>query len=103
MIVTLTTDFGNSHYVASLKGSILYNNTDINIVDITHNIAPFSKMETAYIIKNCYTDFPKGTIHIIGVKSEFHKNNRPLIVEYNGYFFICADNGILSLILEDEF
>ena len=38
-IVTLTTDFGNQdYYLAVIKGAILCQKPDANLVDITHNI-----------------------------------------------------------------
>ena len=42
-IITLTTDLGlKDHYVASVKGAILSQISDISIVDITHNIEAFN-------------------------------------------------------------
>ena len=57
-IITLTTDLGlKDHYVASVKGAILSQIPDINIVDITHNIDAFNISQTAYVIRNCYKNF----------------------------------------------
>ena len=54
-IITLTTDLGlKDHYVASIRGAILSQISDISIVDITHNIEAFNISQTAYIIRNCY-------------------------------------------------
>ena len=67
-IITLTTDFGlDDYHVAALKGAIYSQILDIVVVDISHQIMPFDLIQTAYIIQNSYKNFPKGTIHIIGV------------------------------------
>lgn len=103
-IITLISDFGYfSDYVASIKGAILSIDENIKIIDISHNISPFNKLETAYIIKNSYKNFPKNTVHIICVDSDYHTTNKALISHYNNQYFICSDNGILSLILEENF
>ena len=67
-IITLTTDLGlKDHYVASIKGAILSQLEDVKIVDISHEIDAFNISQTAYVIRNCYKNFPKGSIHILGV------------------------------------
>ena len=70
-IITLTTDLGTKdHYVGLLKGSLLKLCPDSNIIDISHEIPPYNILKAAYTLKNCYPDFPEGTIHIIGVNPE---------------------------------
>lgn len=101
-IITLTTDFGTKdHSVAAVKGAI-YNELDqVNIVDISHDISPFNYTEAAYIIKNAYHNFPKNSIHIIGIDSELTPENKHLAIYLDGHYFICANNGILSLIASE--
>ena len=103
MIITLTTDMGlKDYYVASIKGSIIKELPDVNIIDISHFIQPFDISHAAFVIKNCYKDFPKGTIHIIGINPESNDNCSHIIVENHQQFFIGADNGIFSLLFEKE-
>ena len=45
--------------------------------------------------------FPKGSIHIIGVESEWTPENIHLAIEFEEHYFIGADNGILSMIIDD--
>jgi len=97
-IITLTTDFGiKDHFIANIKGAILTELPQVNIVDISHQISPFNILEAAYIIQNSYKSFPLGTIHIIGVDSELNPENKHLVVKFEGQYFICADNGIMSM------
>ena len=102
IFVTLTTDFGHKDYsIAVIKAALLSQIPEANIIDISHQISPYNHSETAYILKNSYTAFPKGSIHIIGVESEFTPENIHLAMEFDGHFFIGADNGIFSLIKEE--
>ena len=98
-IITLTTDFGEKdHYAGAIKGAIYSESDALRIVDISHSVQPFNILEAAYIIQNAYTSFPKGTIHIIGIDSELNKENKHIAIKLDGHYFICADNGIMSMI-----
>ncbi len=101
-IITLTTDFGyKDHFVGAVKGAILSNLTDINIVDISHAIGPFNIQECAYILKNAYRSFPKGTVHIVGVDSEVSPENEHMVVQVDGHYFVSANSGVISLITSE--
>lgn len=98
-LITLTTDFGNKdHFVGSVKGALYSEIENINIVDISHNISPFNIIEGAYIIQNSYKNFPEGSIHIIGIDSEKTPEQNHIAMILDGHYFICANNGIMSLI-----
>lgn len=98
-IITLTTDYGlKDHFVGALKGKILNENSAATIVDISHNIDPFNTVEASYIIGAAYMSFPKGTVHLIGVDAELNKENQHIAMQWNDHYFICADNGILSML-----
>ncbi|GAB7257694.1 SAM-dependent chlorinase/fluorinase [uncultured Polaribacter sp.] len=101
-LITLTTDFGTKdHFVGAVKGAIYSELPDAKIVDITHEISPFNITETAYILKNSYKSFPKGTVHVIGVDSELSEENKHIALELDGHYFVCPDNGIISMIVAE--
>lgn len=101
-IITLTTDFGEKdHFVGAVKGAIYNELPNVRIVDISHSISPFSIPEAAYIIQNAYSSFPKGTIHIIGIDSEINEENKHIAMKLDDHYFICANNGIMSMICNE--
>ncbi|ASV28827.1 SAM hydrolase/SAM-dependent halogenase family protein [Maribacter cobaltidurans] len=101
-IITLTTDFGlKDHFVGVLKGSIYSELPDAKIVDISHNVAPFNIQECAYIVKNSFNSFPKGSIHIVGVDSEATQENQHIVVLIDGHYFISANTGVIGLITSE--
>jgi len=101
-IITLTTDFGEKdHFAGAIKGAIYSELPDVKIVDISHSVSPFNTSEAAYIIQNAYSSFPKGTIHIIGIDSEFNDENKHIAIKLDDHYFICANNGIMSMICAD--
>lgn len=102
-IITLTTDFGlKDPSVAAVKGA-LYSELgqEAKIVDISHQISPFNITEAAYVIKNAYKTFPNESIHILGVDSEHNPINKHIAVKLDEHYFICANNGIISLIANE--
>ncbi|TCP22637.1 hypothetical protein EV195_11166 [Tenacibaculum skagerrakense] len=101
-LITLTTDFGlKDHFVGAVKGAIYSELPEATIIDITHEITPFNIAETAYILKNAYKSFPKGTIHIVGVDSELSIQNKHIAIYLDDHYFICPDNGIISMIASE--
>jgi S-adenosyl-L-methionine hydrolase (adenosine-forming) len=101
-IVTLITDFGTKdYYVGALKGAVLTKNTAINLVDITHNIEPYDIVQAAFVLKNIYTAYPTGTIHLIGVNCTYDKIYEFVCLRHEGQFFIAPDNGVLSLVFKN--
>lgn len=103
-IVTLTTDLGlKDYYVGAVKGTLLSINPNLQIVDITHDIPVFDIAVAAYTLLNTYEEFPKGTIHIIGVNTEANEHTRHLIIKKNGHFFVGADNGVFSILFGNDF
>jgi len=101
-IITLTTDFGEKDYFAgAVKGAIYSQLSDVRIVDVSHSISPFNIAEAAYIIQNVYSSFPKGSIHIIGIDSELSPENKHIAVKLDDHYFICANNGIMSMLCQE--
>ena len=101
-LITLTTDFGTKdHFVGAIKGAIYSELDNAKVVDISHKISPFNITETAYIVKNAYQNFPKGSIHIIGVDSELSSENKHIALLLDDHYFVCPDNGVISMIASD--
>jgi S-adenosylmethionine hydrolase len=100
-IITLTTDFGlKDHFVGALKGKLISEHSEVQIVDISHDVDLFNISEASYIINASYNSFPKGTVHLIGIDSERTHENKHIALQWNDHFFVCADNGILSILTQ---
>jgi len=100
-IVTLTTDFGWQDYgVGIIKGCILSTGFPVIFADLTHDIENYNIVQASYTLKNTYTSFPKGTIHLISVHNFYKQQPRFLVVYQDGHYFVGPDNGIFSLMFE---
>ncbi len=100
-IITLLSDWGlTDHYVAAVKGAILTRVPDAVIVDISHQIRLFDIKHASFVMRNSWRNFPAGTIHIIGVDSIESDKHPHVIVKAEGHYFIGADTGLISIILD---
>lgn len=100
-IITLTSDYGLlDHYLPALKGALLGELDNLQLVDISHQIEPGNFFEASFILRNCYAAFPKKTVHLIAF-SEIAASGRLLAAEMDEHFFLVADNGLLPMINPD--
>lgn len=101
--ITLISDWKlRDPYVAMFKGQLLKVIPDANIIDITHAIESFSINQTAFILKNSYTSFPEGTVHIILTGTSLSHQSMPVLVKYDNHYFIGEDNGVFSLMFDEN-
>lgn len=99
--ITLLTDSGESdHYVAAIKAKIISVNPGLPIVDISHQIKPHDIGHAAFVLRAVFRDFPKGTVHLVGVGSTMNKGDQFIALQIEDHFFVGADNGIFGLISE---
>lgn len=102
-LVTLTSDIGQQDYlVAAVKAQLLQVDADFSLVDITHSIPPFNYPHAAYICRSAFRNFPDFTYHIILVNLFEKKPEQLLLAFHQNQYLLCADNGLLHMILEDK-
>ncbi len=102
MIVTITTDFGESIYSAILKAVILNYSKSVNIVTISNNVEKFNIKQAKFFIENTYFYFPQDTIHLCVVDPGVGSNRKGIILKTEKYYFVGPDNGVFSFLKEDE-
>lgn len=102
-LITLTSDIGEQDYlVGAIKGRLLRINQEFRIIDITHKLSPFNYPQTAYICRNAIKNFPEYTFHIILVNLFESKPEQLLLAFHNNQYIICADNGLLGMVIEEK-
>lgn len=101
-LITFTSDFGLSdHYVAYTKAGILKEYPEAQIIDISHQIKVFDLAHLSHVIQSTFREFPAGTVHLIGGEST-QKPASYIIAVVEAHIFVCANNGVLSLISQKE-
>lgn len=101
-ILTLTSDIGQQDYlVGAVKGQLLQVNSSYNLVDISHDLAPFNISQAAYVCRNAIKHFPPFSFHLVLVNLFEQKPEQLLLAFHKEQYILCADNGLLPMILEE--
>jgi len=101
-ILTLTSDIGAKDFLAgALKGQVLQVNESFQMVDISHQLTPFNYPQAAYICRNAFRQFPPESFHMVLVNLFDSKPEHLLLAHHNGQYIGIADNGLLTMILEE--
>jgi len=101
--IAVLTDFGlKDNFVGVMKGVVLKINPKVNLVDITHEIAPQNIKEAAFLLLKSYSYFVKGSIFLVVVDPGVGSRRRPIAIKTKNYYFVGPDNGVLSLAAEDD-
>jgi S-adenosylmethionine hydrolase len=102
-IIALLTDFGTKDgYVGAMKGRILTEAPDAEVVDISHNIEPFNIKQAAFCLNNSYAFFPEKTIFVAVVDPGVGTKRQGLLIKTAHHYFIGPDNGVFSFIYSRE-
>lgn len=102
-LITLTTDLGVTDYYAAIaKGQLYSALPEAKVVDVTHEIPKHDIQRTAFVVKQTWRNFPKGTIHIVAVQSLESERVSLVACAHEGHFFVCADNGIIPIFLGSQ-
>ncbi len=97
-MITLLTDFGlTDAYVGTMKGVIASINPRVQVIDLSHDVAPQDVHDAAFLLAGAYEYFPAGTIHLAVVDPTVGSERRAICVCSGGYYFVGPDNGVLSI------
>lgn len=101
-LVSLTTDFGDGHYVGEIKGVIKKVNSDAQIVDVTHSVERFNVVGGAFILSRVWRHFPKNTVHMAVVDPGVGSSRKAIVIQTEYCYLLGPDNGILRWALKDQ-
>lgn len=101
-VITLTTDFGSQDwFVGTMKGVIARLASNVQVIDIAHEIAPGDIRGGAFALAAAAPYFPDGTIHVVVVDPGVGSERRAIALETKSAIFIGPDNGVLSWAVRD--
>lgn len=102
-IITLTTDWGyNDFFAGKVKGKLLSQIPDAQIIDISHGIEQYKISQAAFVVEHACMEFPAGTIHIVDVSYPNNADAKYVAVRYRQQYFIGADNGLFYSVFQDQ-
>ena len=101
-LITLTSDIGRQEFLTgAVKGQLLHTNPEFNIIDISHELSPFNYPQAAYVCRNAIKNFPPKTFHIVLVDLFDQRPDHLLMIRHKDQYIGCADNGLITMILEE--
>ena len=95
MLITFLTDFGlEDDFVGTCHGVMKRIAPEVEIIDVTHGIAPQSILQGALILANT-TPFLPECVHLAVVDPGVGSDRRALVLRAGNRLFVGPDNGLL--------
>ncbi len=102
-LVAFMSDFGSrDYYTGAVKAVIKRVCPKAEVIDITHEVEPWSLLEADYLLSCCFDDFPPGTIFLAVVDPGVGTERKPIVVRTSRYWLVGPDNGIFSSVIEKD-
>ncbi|HEX9222920.1 MAG TPA: SAM-dependent chlorinase/fluorinase [Candidatus Acidoferrales bacterium] len=102
--IVFMTDFGTANdSVAICKAVIIGIAPGVRIMDITHQVTPFSIEEGARFLAGVSRYYPSGTIFLAVVDPGVGTSRKAVVVKTKkGQFFVLPDNGLITPVLDRD-
>ena len=98
--IVFMTDFGVvDDSVALCKGVMYSILPDVRIVDLTHEVTPFSIRDGARFLYGATPYFPAGTVFVVVIDPTVGSTRKAIMAKSKrGQYFVLPDNGLLTLV-----
>ena len=103
-LIVFMTDFGTlDDAVAICKGVMLGIAPEVEVIDITHQVTPYSISEGARLLARTAPYFPAGTVFVTVIDPGVGTSRRSVVVKTkHGQFFVLPDNGLITPIADRD-
>ena len=103
-LLVFMTDFGTANdAVAICKAVMVGIAPDIRIMDITHQVTPFSIEEGARFLSGVSPYYPAGTVFVAVVDPGVGTNRKAIVMKSKkGQYFVLPDNGLISPVIDRD-
>ena len=98
--IVFMTDFGVVDDSVAICRGVMYGITpDVRIVDLTHQVTPFSILDGARFLYGATPYFPAGTVFVVVVDPGVGSTRKAIVAHTKrGQFFVLPDNGVITLV-----
>jgi S-adenosylmethionine hydrolase len=102
--VVFMTDFGVlDDSVALCKGVMYSIAPELRIVDLTHEVTPFSILDGARFLYGASPYFPAGTVFVTVIDPGVGSTRKAVVVRTKrGQYFVLPDNGLMTLVQDRD-
>lgn len=98
--IVFMTDFGLVDDSVALCRGVMYSiMPDVRIVDLTHEVTPFSILDGARFLFGATPYYPPGAVFVVVVDPGVGSTRKAVVARSKrGQYFVLPDNGLLTLI-----
>src|SRR5260370_30146734 len=98
--VVFMTDFGAVDDAVAICRGVMYSiMPDVRIVDLTHQVTPFSILDGARFLYGATPYYPAGTVFVVVVDPTVGSTRKAIAAKsHRGQYFVLPDNGLLTLV-----
>ena len=102
--IVFMTDFGTANdAVAICKAVVLSIAPDARIMDITHQVTPYSIEEGARFLMGVTPYYPAGTVFLVVVDPGVGTSRKAIVVKSKkGQYFVLPDNGLITPVIDRD-
>jgi S-adenosylmethionine hydrolase len=102
--VVFMTDFGTANDAAAICRAVIVGIAPgVRIMDVTHQVTPYSIEEAARFLEGVTPYYPAGTIFLVVVDPGVGTSRKALVVRTRkGQYFVLPDNGIITPVLDRD-
>jgi hypothetical protein len=98
--IVFMTDFGVVDDSVAICRGVMYSiMPDVRIVDLTHQVTPFSILDGARFLYGATPYYPAGTVFVVVVDPGVGSARKAIVAKSKrGQYFVLPDNGLLTLV-----
>ena len=102
--VVFMTDFGTLDDSVSICKGVMYTIApELRIVDLTHQVTPFSILDGARFLYGATPYYPAGTVFVVVVDPGVGSTRKAVVVKSKrGQYFVVPDNGLTTLVQDRD-
>src|SRR6266404_5881742 len=102
--IVFMTDFGTANDAVAICRAVIYGIApDVRIMDITHQVTPFSIEEASRFLYGVTAYYPAGTVFLVVVDPGVGTSRKAIAVRSKkGQYFILPDNGVITPVLDRD-
>ncbi|HZQ71114.1 MAG TPA: S-adenosyl-l-methionine hydroxide adenosyltransferase family protein [Terriglobales bacterium] len=102
--VVFMTDFGVLDDSVAICRGVMYSiDPELRIVDLTHQVTPFSILDGARFLFGATPYYPPGTVFVVVIDPTVGSTRKAVIVKSKrGQYFVLPDNGLLTLVQDRD-
>lgn len=102
--IVFMTDFGVADDSVAICRGVMYSiMPTVRIVDLTHDVTPFSILDGARFLFGATPYYPAGTVFVAVIDPGVGSSRKAIVVKSRrGQYFVLPDNGLLTLVKQRD-